>query len=74
MNKVLLNGKLGADGSYNLEVVNGNVEGVLSFENAELKASVSITVKTIAGLELLKPHLPVWAQGAIPLIEAALGA
>lgn len=72
MDKDLINGKIGADCSYDIAVKAGNVSASLSFDNAELSASINLVVKTKAGLELLKPHLPLWAQPAIPLIEGAL--
>jgi hypothetical protein len=74
MDKDLISGKIGSEGTYDIAFKGGNVVAVISYDGAELGAQVTLTVKSKAGLEKLKQLIP----GQIPteiidVIEGALG-
>jgi hypothetical protein len=74
MDKDLLSGSIGSEGTYDIAFKGGNVVATISYDGAEFDAQVVLTVKTKAGLEKLKTLIP----GQIPaeiitVIEGALG-
>jgi hypothetical protein len=74
MDKDLINGKIGTEGTYDIAFKGGNVVANIAYDGAELGAQIALTVKSKAGLEKLRSLIP----GQIPamlitVIEDALG-
>lgn len=63
-----------AHGSYVIEIVNKNVTASVSYDSADLGGSISLSIKTKAGLEHLKTIIPGSIDDAIiNVIELAAG-
>lgn len=74
MDKDLISGKIGTEGTYDIALKGGNVVAVIAYDSAEIGAQVTLTVKSKAGLEKLKELIPGQIDDAIiTVIEEALG-
>lgn len=75
MNKNIAKGSLGGGkGSWSVDLVEGNVQGSVSYSSDEVGVSASFTVKSKAGLEELKKLIPGSIDDVvISVIESALG-
>ncbi len=74
MDKDLISGKIGSEGSYDVAVKGGNVVATINYDSAEIGAAVTLTIKSKAGLEKLKELIPGQIDDAIiSVIEEALG-
>lgn len=56
--KKLTSGLIGAEGSYDVSIIEGNVVATIAYDGVDLKGTASITIKTKAGLEKLKQLIP----------------
>ncbi len=74
MDKDLVSGQIGSEGTYDVALKSGNVVATINYDGAELGAQVTLTIKSKAGLEKLKTLIPGQIDDAIiSVIEEALG-
>jgi hypothetical protein len=74
MDKDLISGKIGSEGTYDIAFKSGNVVATISYGGEELEAQISLVMKSKAGLEKLKQLIPGQVDDAIiSVIEEALG-
>lgn len=68
----IADGKLGPEGSYEVDVKDGKIVIIAKHQHASGAVSLMVEEDLKYFLEQLKPKLPQWAQIAINVAESAL--